>query len=74
MRHHAADFVGAAFKFDTALIHYTIGLDSATLHRLSESGRIPQAHRRAVGQFVSTTCERSRGGPISRSGEAMTLA
>jgi hypothetical protein len=42
---------------------------SATLHRLSESGRITHAHRRLVGQFVSTARERSRGGPISRSGQ-----
>ena len=40
---------------------------SATLHRLSESGRISHAHRRAVGQFVSTACERSSSCPISRS-------
>jgi hypothetical protein len=46
--------------------HYS-AMPSATLHRLSESGRISHAHHRdrAVGQFVSTARERSRGGPTA---------
>jgi hypothetical protein len=33
---------------------------SATLHRLSESGRIPHAHRRAVGHFAVSGAEAVR--------------
>ncbi len=49
--------------------HPRAGSDGRTnpLGPLSESGRIPHAHRRAVGQFVSAARERSRDGPISRS-------
>ncbi len=46
---------------------------SATLHRLSESGRNSHAHRRAVGQIVSSAPGRSRGGPTSRSGDVQML-
>ncbi len=47
---------------------------SATLYRLSESGRILQMLRRAGGPIVSSTRERSCGGPISRSGVVLTSA
>ena len=47
------------------LIHYAIGDSPPTLR----VGRNLHEHRRAGGPFVSSTRDRGRGGPLSRSGQ-----
>jgi hypothetical protein len=66
LRGKAGELVSASTGPDrtAALIHYAIGDSAPTLRVGPHNTRAPPGR----GQFVSTARERSRGGPISRSG------
>ncbi len=65
----AGELVSASTGWAGRLIHYVID-DSPSPPTLQlEVGRSLHEHRRAGGPFVSSTRDRGRGDPLSRSGQ-----